>query len=387
MKKSTLHTVLFSLSSLIAIGFLAYLTKQHIDLKTGRIIGGSLCNVSQTFNCDAVIASSFSEILGIPVSLWGMLSVLVAFIFYLIGTFFRSSLSYAYAKILTYFNFAVCIVYGLLAIAFLKTYCPFCLASYLFVGICALSIFLESKNIKTPPIQELITDLFKDNKIYLTGFVLIPLSALVLHRNSLGSAYLEMEKNAKFLVQSWQMAESKTFPSLQEAVKGEDDAIMEIVEFADFNCIHCKHAAPVLSAFVSGHPGVKLRFFHFPLDSRCNDAVSRAGVSCEMAKATFCAHKLSDNGWAIHDKFFQQERALDRANAIELVKSMSDVSDADLKECMESEETMDTIRAQAQLGVDSGVQGTPSIFVNGKPLRGAQYLPVLKAAYKEITSQ
>src|SRR5437868_4045723 len=57
--------------ALVASGIHIYLANHHYNLVLGSSEGGSICNINQTFNCDAVNLSSYSEFLKIPIAVWG----------------------------------------------------------------------------------------------------------------------------------------------------------------------------------------------------------------------------------------------------------------------------------------------------------------------------
>jgi protein-disulfide isomerase len=56
----------------------------------------------------------------------------------------------------------------------------------------------------------------------------------------------------------------------------------------------------------------------------------------------------------------------------------------DLKACMESPETHEHILTQARLGKTANVEGTPTIYANGKKLPRGQLIPVLESTYQTI---
>ena len=54
--------------------------------------------------------------------------------------------------------------------------------------------------------------------------------------------------------------------------------------------------------------------------------------------------------------------------------------------CIESEETREVIRNQAQKGIEAGVKGTPAIYVNGKKIPGGPSIPLLEKIYQDVYS-
>ena len=167
--------------------------------------------------------------------------------------------------------------------------------------------------------------------------------------------------------------------------------VMTIVEFADFRCPHCKHAAPSLHAFAESHPDVQLIFKPFPLDGTCNEAMKQGGgdgISCAIAAAVICSEKLAKKGWQAHDYFFEQQETLLRSSDItaniEEVATSTGLVLADLQACIKNPETMTEVTALAKEGEKAQIRGTPTIFVNNKLLMNGQMIPVLENAYQSI---
>jgi protein-disulfide isomerase len=166
---------------------------------------------------------------------------------------------------------------------------------------------------------------------------------------------------------------------------------MVISEFADFLCGHCKFAAPPLHAFVKGRSDVRLEFYSFALDGECNSVIDQAvGTPCFLAKANYCSNKIQ-LGWTLHDLFFsrqstfQESRTADGAQ--ERLKKLWTHDESkwnELVSCIEDPKTIENVKLQAKLGENSGVKGTPTIYVNGKKLPRGQLLPVLEKVYSEL---
>jgi protein-disulfide isomerase len=165
---------------------------------------------------------------------------------------------------------------------------------------------------------------------------------------------------------------------------------MTIVEFADFRCPHCKHAAPTLHAFLKSNSDVRLIFKPFPLDGTCNEAIKSGGdgVSCGLAAAVLCAEKIAKKGWSAHDYIFENQSEISQARSLEKnidgLAQHLDLNKNEINNCIKDSATMDLIRKMAKEGEIAQIQGTPAVFVNGKLLGAGHLLPVLKAAHQSI---
>lgn len=146
-------------------------------------------------------------------------------------------------------------------------------------------------------------------------------------------------------------------------VKGEADAPLTLVEFADFQCPYCGDAHPVLDAALAEYKGkVKFVFKHFPLLSVHKNALS-AAVAAEAAG-------MQGKFWEMHDLLFERQQewsSLPSADkkfeeyakeiGLDVEKFKSDMKDDSLSK---------KIDEQRNEGISAVVTSTPTFFVNGK---------------------
>lgn len=383
-------------STLIAIGVHIYLTQHFYGVKFGLGEGGSVCNVNAVLNCDAVTASRFSAFLGLPIALWGAATNLVL-LFFLFVT--RQNLSAdraktsRYAFLLASTTLLASIVMGAISLLAMKNLCIFCISAYFLSIFSFTGALLGAEKLDTKNLLEDIKDIFVTDRWVLGFLVAIPAISFAANLMYLESHGLgEIEKIASEKVSYWQSSPQENFDlstglTLQAS---NENPIMTIVEFADFRCPHCKHAAPSLHAFANSHPDVKFIFKPFPLDGTCNDAIHGGGdgISCGLAFAVMCAEQINKSGWKAHDYFFENQMEVIQAQNLdknlEAVSAVIGITKEDLKKCVEKPETKSLVVKMAQEGATAKIQGTPTVFVNGKLLGGGQLLPVLDAAYKTL---
>ncbi|WP_158542510.1 DsbA family protein [Lujinxingia litoralis] len=163
-----------------------------------------------------------------------------------------------------------------------------------------------------------------------------------------------------------------TFMLEDAPVKGSAEAEVVIVEFADFQCPHCRTAAGVLSV-VHEQLGdeVAIYFKQFPLGSPLSDL---------GARATLAAHKQG-RFWQMHDLIFANQRDFNPQRLEGYVRQLGlnyDRFQADLK----SPELGMQAQRDRQEGMAAGVQGTPSLFINGKRYKGQLTPQAIVAAVK-----
>lgn len=152
-------------------------------------------------------------------------------------------------------------------------------------------------------------------------------------------------------------APSVTFDFAGAPSKGGDAAPVTIVEFADYQCPHCKEASSVLSKIVDRYDGqVRLVYKDFP--------ISPEGVSRRVAEGAVCAHEQG-RFWEYHDLAFAKQKALTSDSAVELAGELS--LDADVfAECMSSGRAQQRVSRSRTEANSLGVTSTPTIFVNGR---------------------
>jgi protein-disulfide isomerase len=147
------------------------------------------------------------------------------------------------------------------------------------------------------------------------------------------------------------------FTSNDSPLRGSPMAPVTLYEFSDFQCPHCKVAAPMLKKVVEESNGkVKLVFKQYPLPGH-----SRAR---EAAKAAVAAQKQG-KFWEMHDFLFENQDDLQTANFEDYAKKINlDVKR--FKADMASKETEKKIEADIAEGRKAGVDSTPSIYVNDR---------------------
>jgi protein-disulfide isomerase len=138
---------------------------------------------------------------------------------------------------------------------------------------------------------------------------------------------------------------------------GPETAPITLVEYGDFECPHCGRAYPIVKA-VQKHFGRRLRFVfrNFPIST----GHPHAQHAAEAAEAAAAGGKF----WEMHDRLFENQHALAdddlAAYAAELGLDATQVMDD-----LTSGRYAARVREQFMSGVRSGVNGTPTFFLNG----------------------
>jgi protein-disulfide isomerase len=158
-------------------------------------------------------------------------------------------------------------------------------------------------------------------------------------------------------------------PVAGSPVTGPMDAAVTIVEFSDFQCPYCIQAVPELEALLKVYPTqVKLIFKQFPLEIH-SDAY-------RAATAALAAQKQG-KFWEMHYALFGHHQDLSMASILNIAKELK-LDEPRLRTDMESKEIHEIVAKDLQDGNNAGVEGTPTIFINGQRYNGRIELPNLR---------
>jgi protein-disulfide isomerase len=165
-----------------------------------------------------------------------------------------------------------------------------------------------------------------------------------------------------------------TIPTAGSPVRGSADAAVTLVEFSDFQCPYCLVAVAKLNAVLEAYPGkIKLIFKQFPLDMHSQAALAAAAAIAAHQQGRF---------WPMHDALFAHRNGLSRPLILSLARTVGlDVRrfEADL----DSAETKKTVARDVEDGDRAGVEGTPSVFINGRKYNGELDLPAIRRVIDE----
>jgi protein-disulfide isomerase len=152
-----------------------------------------------------------------------------------------------------------------------------------------------------------------------------------------------------------------TVPVAGAPTTGPADAPITIVEFSDFQCPYCIQAVPEIEATLKVFPKqVKLIFKQFPLEIH-SDAY-------RAATAALAAQKQG-KFWEMHYALFAHHDNLSLESILKIAEDLK-LDVARMQKDMESKEIHDTIAKDLKDGNDAGVEGTPTIFINGQRYNG-----------------
>jgi len=149
----------------------------------------------------------------------------------------------------------------------------------------------------------------------------------------------------------------------KDHIQGNQNAPIELVEYGDYQCPHCGRAYPILKN-IQEKMGKNLKFVfrNFPL-SEIHPNAFNAALAAEAAA-------LQQKFWEMHDMLFENQEYLETENLLLYAKKIG-LNMARFTGDIQKENLVDKVEADLESGVRSGVNGTPSFFVNGIKYEGS----------------
>jgi protein-disulfide isomerase len=166
--------------------------------------------------------------------------------------------------------------------------------------------------------------------------------------------------------------------------KGSPAAPVTVYEMSDFQCPYCRRFAletfPQLERAYVATGKVRWVFVNFPLTSVHPNAVA-------AAETALCASK-QDAFWTVHDLLYQhQDTWAPLKEPGPFLLSLADsagISKPALLTCVQAPQTRNEVRAEAEGAQRSGAGSTPTFYIEGGLLVGAQPLPVFRQVLDSI---
>jgi protein-disulfide isomerase len=155
--------------------------------------------------------------------------------------------------------------------------------------------------------------------------------------------------------------------------KGGTSKALELVEFSDFECPHCKDAQPIIAKLLADYPSAHFVYQDFPLVQIHTESLKASGHG-------YCVAKAGGNEafFKFSDALFANQAGLTPATSDATLKDAETAAGQDpakIAACSTSAAAKDAIDASRALGDRVGVNQTPTLFVNGRalPLTGIPY--------------
>lgn len=141
---------------------------------------------------------------------------------------------------------------------------------------------------------------------------------------------------------------------------GNQQASVILVEFGDFECPHCSHAHPLIKRLLKEMgDDIHFVFRHFPLQ----EIHPHAYMAAIAAEAAGKQNKF----WQMHDLIFENQQRLNANVLLDLAQEIN-LELQQFASDWKSEPVQGKVESDFESGVRSGVNGTPTFFLNGQPI-------------------
>jgi protein-disulfide isomerase len=219
-----------------------------------------------------------------------------------------------------------------------------------------------------PPADEAILKFYTDNRARINGSFAdtardIRDYLLDRERDRVFAAFMDALKK-EYKVTSYLEPVRITVASAGFPSKGPANAAVTIVEFSDFECPYCGGFYPTLKEIEKNYKDrIRIVYRQFPLTSIHPRAM-------KAAEASLCAN---DQGkfWEMHDAMFMDQSKLDIPDLKEKAAKLM-VNTATFNACLDTSKHAAGIKNEILEGAKVGVNGTPTLFINGRFLSGDQ---------------
>ena len=152
------------------------------------------------------------------------------------------------------------------------------------------------------------------------------------------------------------------------------NALVTLVEYADFECPYCGQAEPVVRELIKEYGELRFVFRHLPL----TDVHPHAQLAAEASEAA----ANQDKFWEMHDALMDHQGALNFSDLIGYARDIDLDTNAFVADLRAHEDTTARVAEDVNSADLDSVSGTPTFFINGRRHYGAYDLETLKEAVR-----
>ena len=389
--------LLLFLLALVALGASVSASVVHYKLLMDRTYH-SVCDINQTWNCSDLYESRYGAFHGVPVAVGGVIWSAAVTLLAAVGlrgatpvTGERGTIA-GYIFLLAIVGLSSVLYLGYASFFVIKTYCVFCLLTYIAV----VGIFLVSGAAADGSMTDLPRRAVRDLKALVTSpFGLVASGLFVAGAVALVMFFpRQVDATTASVAPGTPAAAVAPAAPLDAAQESEfdkwytslprvplavptDGAKVLIVKFNDYQCPPCRMTyeqyKPVIAKYQGLYPGkVKFVTKDYPLDPECNVNVPTGmhQSACEAAVAVRLA-RAKGRGEAMEEWLFSNQPQMTPDLVKMGVRSVAGVEDFDAKYAA----TLESVKSDIAMGAALQVHATPTFFINGVRI------PVVKPEY------
>ena len=368
MKKK--HLLLLALA--LIGGIFSFLLIQ-VDINLLKGVENTTCNFSEAISCDAVAASAFSHLGGVPVSVIGFFF----YLFVLAYLFFQkeeATLSLTLAWLFVLASAASLFLFGISWFV-IKSFCPWCFVTYL---VNWGGLLLLRKDIKWS-----FKPIFRTAhlKTLLLPLVLGVILSAGLYTLMKGDAGKKPDLSGE-LIEAYKNGKVHELNTMFAPYIGATDPKIEIVSYSSFFCGHCINLTRTLENLLED-PKYKqtVRFYYKPFNH-----AAACTADADVCWVHLLAFEMTRQGlfWEF-DRQWSQDPAQptkDKAFAI-----AGDLNREPLNPAQVKQNNIEYLLQVGEEGTALGVNGTPTWFINGRQVVGSRPYQDIKILFDYILEQ
>jgi len=249
----------------------------------------------------------------------------------------------------------------------LDAWCLFCVGLYGVAGILAIAAIAAKRHRDGP----VFAGVFEGHNratwtAFPAGFIAFAVGA-AMNSSSTGSTAPGTAGSQVTISSLYEPARAPVALSGNEPTLGRYEAEWLVVEFADFNCGHCAIESGPTQDVVSQYDNAKLIHKNYAF----------LGEGSELAaQAATCAEQ-QNRGWDIAEHLFNNAPTRERSAVDFIAITMTGLDSEIYGECMSNPATAAAVVTEREAGTNSGVEGTPTLFVNLGVQTGGDWIRVL----------
>lgn len=392
--ESVFNFLRFFFLTLIMIGvFIAGYLLHRYDLLVDQntLAKPDICTAIFRKGCDNALKSSFSSILGLPLSGWGIIYYLTLGVFLAVQAFTGSLLK----KECMFSIFLLTLIASLVSITLLALmtikpalFCPGCAAIHLI----NLVLFFISKKATGYSVSQFIKIRPTSFRPWISGYIktlnrskIVGFSIVLL---TIGIFYVDLRQfvaspkkilivpaDPRVILSGYNSESIKNIPiDKDDPVLGPANTKVELVVFSDLTCPACRNFSRTVSDLNRRYYGkIKIVFKHFPLGKACNPLITQDlhPRACEAAFAAEAARKQG-KFWSFHDALF----ATDLNNShktVSLIALKLGLNSLRFENDRTGDSAMARVEKNINLAIKLGVKATPTVFLNGRVVNDLRF--------------
>ncbi len=402
------YLVISLLLCLLGGALALYATNLTIQLAKHEAVSSSICNFNEWISCDAVLSTKYATMFGIPVAwlgflfyLWSALTLSTA----LIRKDNERSIASSSAVLLGAALAVLFSIFKAVQLIIIEKLCPVCVGMYI-VNISLFLLLVPALNLSYRSSGSYLLSYLKSILGIKSNLGFSPKPVLyslaVVWMFSIGYVGInQYEKNIpelKAKEKPFNMKDALEEHFKQDKVnvqidpkapeKGNPNAKVSIVEFADFQCPACKDFYDSMKTiFPEIKNETKFYFMNYPLDQKINHYMDHPlhKYSGLAACAGICAQEEGDF-WDYYDELFENQKDINREFLLDLAVKHGWDKDK-FNERMDAKDVIARVKSDIEAGEEVNLEGTPYLFVNGRRVKYWYRPDFIKAVIKEELKQ